>query len=89
MKNFCILLFIFLVSSAYAQADEKNAAVLPKTETPVLMTDSLVQPVKKAADFTEGIIPSPESQGFIKTTINGKDIYIKDSNGIFIQYQPN
>ncbi|MGZ4044569.1 MAG: hypothetical protein ACXVNM_07415 [Bacteroidia bacterium] len=90
MKNFIGFSLLFFLPVCFsAQTDKKTNSVNSNQSGSVAKADTLKKSPTKATSFTEGTIPSPEEQGFTKETINGKDVYFKNSNGIRIQYQPN
>ncbi|MCE3228029.1 MAG: hypothetical protein K0S32_2580 [Bacteroidetes bacterium] len=89
MKNLFILISFLFLGTASAQTDKKkeNETQL-QPQVVGLKPDSVNKSNKRSADFIEGTIPTPESQGFTKSIINGKEIYTKESNGMIIHYQP-
>jgi hypothetical protein len=84
MRPVLLFSFILCVASLAAQSSKKD--ILSESLLIALPPDTSKSTV--TMDFVEGKIPSPEDQGFQKKSVNGKEIYFKESALIQIEYQP-
>lgn len=82
-----IIIFSFMISSAILNAqDDKSRQTKKENETKSSETKTGTS--AKTTSFVEGEIPSPESQGFLKKVVDGKDVYYKQEGSIYLEYQP-
>lgn len=84
MKVLLTIALFLSLKNVSAQSDAKK--INPSASSVEVKTDSLSH--SKKLEFIEGTIPTPETQGFIKYEINGKEVYVKETDGIRIQYEP-
>jgi hypothetical protein len=87
-----ILLFVFALfvcTGVSAQDDKKKETQKKESVTQAdqktAATTGTVAPPPSAGD---GANLTPEQQGFTKQTINGKDVYVKESGQMIIYYEP-
>jgi hypothetical protein len=84
---FAPVLFVSLNISAQdqpkKQASKKEA--ITKAEEKVSAPTTTVSAEKQVSD---GANPTPEEQGYTKQTINGKEVYVKESGNMIFYYEP-
>lgn len=83
MKLIVTLALFLCIQNLEAQTGRKA----DKPVTPAATKQDSLIPAKTTT-FEEGKIPTPEEQGFTKYIIDGKEVYVKESPGIRIEYQP-
>jgi hypothetical protein len=81
-----VLLFLFILCGALLRAQSSKKDILSEHLLIALPPDT--SKTTFTQEFVEGVIPTPEDQGFQKKTINGKELYFKESKLITIEYQP-
>jgi hypothetical protein len=84
---------ILLFASVLFVSTNITAQDKPKKETTKKESSTTDQKAAPSSTVTPPVIGdgpnlTPEQQGFTKQTINGKDVYVKESGQMIIYYEP-
>jgi hypothetical protein len=85
---FASALFVSINISAQDQP-KKQQALKKEASTKVELTASApTTTVSTEKQVSDGANPTPEEQGYTKQTINGKEVYVKESGQMILYYEP-
>jgi hypothetical protein len=91
MKTILLFVSAVLVSANISAQDQPKKQQALKKEATTKVEEKVSAPtttISAEKQASDGANPTPEEQGYTKQTINGKDVYVKESGNMIFYYEP-